>query len=330
MCARFISDQNKVLFQYESGTYATASGTGQWIGQVQSHDLGEEENIQLTRYLGAGDRNVDVYNNGPRDVNGTFTYFPQDWKFLAFALGSNVDAGSPSPFTHTMSEANSDQGNSATSGPLNPFVSFTIEDSKTAPGTGLNFIRTANGCIVNTFTVSAGQGDIITVDVSYMAQSVSFTSGASTAVTAATTRAFLWSDTHLSLPSGTTQSEMKSFELIINNNLEPAHYVNGSRVTAVPIPTNRDHTFNFTADASSERAKELYDQYFKGGSTLQGVLVIDAGAATRDAIITFSGGQITAAEIPSPNEGVNEYSFTLVPQVVSVLVNDAIQLYNIF
>src|SRR3990167_3539006 len=102
--SRFIGDSNKVLFKYESGTYASASGTGQWIGLVQDHSIDENENTVSLRYLGGGDRNVQAFTDGPREVEGTFTFFPQDWKFLMFALGSNVDAGSPSPYSHTISE----------------------------------------------------------------------------------------------------------------------------------------------------------------------------------------------------------------------------------
>ena len=75
----------------------------------------------------------DKFVDGPRDVTGTLSFFPQDWKFLAFTLGSNVDAGAPSPFTHTMSETNSADGNAFTSGVFCPFV-FWHAGCKSKPG----------------------------------------------------------------------------------------------------------------------------------------------------------------------------------------------------
>src|SRR3990167_10601262 len=128
--ARFVGDQSSVIFIYESGTYATVSGTGQWIGLVTNHAANEEENVQSIRYAGTGDRNVDLHVTGAYDITGAITYYPQDWKFLALSIGSCVDAGSPSPYTHVISETNSNNGNAFTSGTLNPFFSFTVEDTQ--------------------------------------------------------------------------------------------------------------------------------------------------------------------------------------------------------
>ena len=176
----YVSDQNKVGFFYESGTYASESGNMQWIGCVTEHTIDEEENVEVQRYLGTASRNVSKFTNLARDVTGTITYNPQDWKFLGFAIGSVADT-SGSNSTHTMTEANNSISNYAVS--TQCLSTFALEDSKVPQpsGTGLNFIRTVRGAMVNTMSISASQGGLVEVSVDYVGQYPMFTSGASTA-----------------------------------------------------------------------------------------------------------------------------------------------------
>ena len=331
--ARFVADQNKVLFIYESGTYASVSGTGQWVGIVTESNLVDSPNVESIRYLGGATRNVSIRVDGPLDHEGTLTFHPQDWKFLQFALGSNVDAGSPSPYSHTISETNNNVGNAFTSGTLLPFLSFTVEDSQTSTAAGQNFVRTANGCIIDTLEITAAEGEIIECEATYVPQSVAFSSGTATAVTAATTRPFLWQDVKVHIPSGTVFNEVKEMTLSINNNLSRPHYLNGSRVIAVPQPQNRDYELALTLDATSERTKSLYDQFFRGGSQFNVLLEISdstAGAGSRDCFISLSGCKLTEMETPSTNEETNEQEITIVPQSASAVIADLIEKYNIY
>jgi hypothetical protein len=330
--ARFVGDQGKTLFQYESGTYAATSGTGHWIGLVTESNIATTENVNNLRYLGAADRDIDIFVDGARDHEGTATFHPQDWKFLGLTLGSTVDSGSPSPYIHTFTATNNDNSYAYTSGTQNPFASFTIEDSQSsAGGDGFEFVRTAVGCNVDNWTFSCAEGEIATVELTYVAQSVNYSSGTSTAVTAATLRPFLWSDILVHIPSGTVYDEIKSVSLSAGNNLVRPHYLNGSRDIGTPIPTNRDYQLDLTLDASSERTKTLYDEYFRGGSTfnvLFEVTAADAGAGSRDCLMSFSGCRITEMDAPTTRDGVEEQTITIMPKTATVVVNDLIQLYN--
>jgi len=250
--ARFIADQNSIALRYESGTYGTASGGRHWIGMVQSSEIDENTNNIEVRYLGTGDRNVDLQQNGVLDYNVAFSYYPQDWRMALFALGSNVDGGSPSPYTHVISEINSASGNAFTSGTKNPFVSFTIEEAQKGAATGENFIRTIQGCVVNSMSVNMAQGEPVSVDIEAIGQSGTFTSGAITLPTANGSRPFIWEDVLVHIPSGTVYDTAKNATFTINNNMETAHYLNGSRVTEVPIPLNRDYEVSITLDATSD------------------------------------------------------------------------------
>ena len=181
--AIFKGDQNQTVFFYESGTYANTSGAAQWLGQVQTVSIDEETNTIRNRFQGTGNRNVDQFLNGPRDFTGTIEYNIQDWKQLIFALGSNVDAGSPSPFTHTISEVNSDNGNAFTSGTRCPFISYGLEIAQVSKGTGNNFLRQIVGGNTGNFTFAATQGEKLIGTVDFVAQNITFESGTKAVVT---------------------------------------------------------------------------------------------------------------------------------------------------
>lgn len=327
--SRLVSDQNQAGFFFESGLYASPTGLAlQSFGLVQNHAIDENENIIAERHLGGASRNVGQFINGPQDYTGTVTYYPQDWKMLVFALGSNVDATTGSS-VHTISETNSGDRNAFTSGTLCPFVSFTIEDAQqiTLP-TGLNFVRTLNGCNLNNYSISASQGDIIECEVEYMAQNETFSSGTGTTLTVSSLKPFLWHHGQFHLPSGTTFQQVKSFDFSINNNLEGPHYINGSRVIATPAPLNRDYEFAITLDAVGGDTKTLYKTYFEGGSTFNSMMEV-TDTSTRKLFIVMSGCRMMDMDAPTPNEGaINEQTWTIQPQSVSAIATDAVAKYN--
>ncbi len=330
--ARFLSDLSQISFQYESGLYASQSGgsTFQWLGQVQNHTLNDEGGVVGVRYATATDRNVDQFVDGPIDVTGRISYFPTDWKMLIFTLGSNVDGGSPSPYTHVVTEADSNDGNAFTSGQLLPFMSFTLEDSQVV-STGSNFRRIVNGCIIDSFTVNSSQGGIVECNVDYVGQSVQFASAAVGTVTAATTRPFLWSDIRVHIPSGTVVQTVREVSATVDNNLDRPHYLNGSREISVPIPRERDYTVVLKLDGDTVLTKTFYDAYFKGGSTFNMLLQITdsgAGLGSRDMFWIMSGCKLIDMEAPTVSEGINEQTLTINPRTTNVNISDQIQLYN--
>lgn len=329
---RYQADQNRVGFFYESGTYAAASGPQHWIGLVQEHVIDDEENIERVRYTGQGDLNVGTFVDGDEDHTGNITFLPQDWKFFGFSLGSNVDSGSPSPYIHTFSETTSVDGNAFTSGLKQPPFSFGIEDSRQGRAAGEHFVRTLNGCVIDTFTVTGGEGTpMLEVSADYVAQSNDYSSGAPTALTATTIKPFLFNQCQFQLPVGTTLDNVKDFSFEVGRTLRKPHYGNGSAVIDVPQPQNRDYTFEMTLDSDHTWAKTLYDKHFRGGSTFNMIWTVTdtaAGAGSRDMTANFSGCRIIDMEDPTVNENTDETSVTIAPQTLTVVVNDIIELYN--
>lgn len=315
MGTRYISDQNKVAMIMESGTYASAmAGSSRWIGEVTEFSLDDAENYLEDRFLGDASRSVGRYERGPNDVTGTITYHPVDMALVAFSIGS-VYQGSGGAF-HTATEVGTDVNqNPFTSGTgqdLNTPYSFTLEDSKQAAGTGQNFIRTVNGCVLNTVTLNAAQGEKVSVEAEVIGQGVTFSSGATTAVTVASQKPYLWSDCSLTM-AGSSIDTAKDVSIAISQGIEAPHYLNGSRVIGEPFFGNREYTLDVSADLDTGFANMLYNQFYKGGSELVYVFDMNADTSTgsQHATIIVSGARITSMELPSTDEGVNETSFTV-------------------
>src|SRR3990167_3731168 len=331
---RYVSDGNSTCYLYESGLYASTSGTGQWIGLVQSCDPDENKNIKSVRYHGQNTRNVGVFVDGALDFGGKFSYYAQDFKMLGFALGSIVYAGSPSPYTHVASEVNTGTNNVMTSGTNCPFISFTLETAQKGAAAGEHFIRTFKGCMVDSISIAGTMGEPITIDVNWVSKEGLFTSGTVTSATADTTRPYLWSDVKLWIPSGTANmiTDLKSLTYTLNNNLMKEHYLNGSRQISIPIPVNRDHELSVSMDASNAWAKTMYEQYLQGGvgSQFNVLLEINASAGSKDAFLALSGCVMMDVSAPMPNDGVNEFSLTIKPTSASLSTNDLIFKWNAF
>ena len=173
MGIKYIGDSNQLAFQFESGAYANASGARQWVGLVQDNTADESVGADPIRFQGNFSRNIGLFTNGQQEYGGTFNFYPQDWKFLGMALGSVDSTGVGSVL---IRETNSDDTNYAVS--TQSLSSFTLEDSKKTATAGSNFIRTYNGCMVDTFDLTMSEGEIASVELGYKAQTVAFSSGA--------------------------------------------------------------------------------------------------------------------------------------------------------
>lgn len=319
MCARYLQDQNKVVLLHESGTYANTSGNGVWIGEVTEHSIDDNENKLENRFLGTASRSYGALEQGPRDATGTLTYNAQNFRLPFFAIGSTVDATSGISVLHDTTQINTDVRQSAfTSGTLNPPISFAIEDSKQSPGTGRNFVRTIKGIVPNTTTITASQGEKVTIDVDYIGQTLTVSSGTTTAVTQDNVKPYLWSSATLTI-GGSSISTAKDVSLEINQNLEAPHYLNGSRDISVPFPQNRDYMLSVTLDLDGTDADFLYNDFFKNNGSFNAVLDFDQDSTTgsQHAVFTMSGCKIMSFENPSTNEGATESTIEIKPQNIS-------------
>lgn len=323
---RFLGEQNKTVMLCESGTYANPSGAGVWVGYVQDNSVEENINMSKIRYHGNMSRNIGKMITGPKDYTGGLTYYPQDFRMLYYAMGSVYNTSGP-VMTHNISELNGNQLNGFTNGPRNPWISFTLEDSKTAEVAGSNFIRTVKGCVVDEFGLKIAEGEIAEASVSWIAQDCVFSSGTATSVTAVTDIPYLWRHCKLQIPSGTVLDNHLNIEFNVKNNFVAPHYCNGSEVVGVPIVGNREYSVPVNIHMDSVYAKTLYDQYYLGGSEFNALLDLTIDS-NRYCIITMSGCRIETMKIPSPFEGPAEQSFTIAPTSCSAITKDTIYRYT--
>jgi len=321
--ARYTADQNKVLGIHESGTYATPmAGSSFWIGQVISNSIDDNENKIPTRYLGTSTRSIDTMDEGVRDVTGTVTYRNQNFMMAAYAIGSIAETTSGTNIMlYTTSEVGTNVAQSAfTSGSFNPPLSFTIEDSKQAPGTNRNFMRTINGCVPNTVSITASSSEVVSTDLDYLGQTLTFSSGTTTAVTEITNSPYAFGDTSLTMAGSSITA--KEITLEINQNIEGPHYLNGSRDIATPFAGNRDYSLSVTMDLDSAMAAVLYNTYYKSTSSFNTVLDFNkdvTATGSQHAIFTLSGCHISSMDNPSENEGVTETSMDVIVEKVGLV-----------
>jgi len=334
--ARYKSDQNKVLGVYESGTYGVTKDSGStfWIGQVSESSIDDAENPIETRYLGTATRNIDTFEQGPRDVTGTLTFAPQDMRLAFWAIGSVNEVIGTGSSVHFATEINSNVWQSPfTSGTnqLSAPISFTLEDSKQSPGTGRNFVRTVNGVVPNTTTITASQGEKVEVAMDWIGQTLSHSSGATSTVTEQTgIRPYLWSDCSLTI-AGSTIDTAKEISLEINQNIEAPHYLNGSRDIATPFPQNRDYTLSVTMDLDGTEAAFLYRELYKGGSEFNAVFDLNADSTgSQHTIFTMSGCTIASMENPSTIDGPVESTVIVRPKSLTGSAWDTGSAYNPF
>lgn len=329
--ARYTSDQNKVVLIHESGTYASTSGNGYWPGEITENSIDDAENKLEDRYLGTASRSFGDFEQGPRDVTGTLTYNMQDLRFPFWALGSNVDGGAANKYTHVASEVQSNVWQSpftSGTGQITAPISFSLEDSKQAPGTGRNFVRTINGCVINSITITASQGEKIRVDMDYIGQTLAKSSGTTTSVTADASAPFKWSSAVLTL-AGSPINTAKEISLEINKNMNAPHYVNGSRDIGVPFEENRDYTLNLTWDVDSNLGDMLYGIYKNNGSfNAVWDMDQDTSAGSQHAVFVMSGCRITAMDNPSTAEGVTEGTIEIRPKNIAGSCWDNVATYN--
>jgi hypothetical protein len=273
------------------------------------------------------------------DVTGTLSYRPQDMRLVFYSIGStfSVSGGTGVNCTHTATEVDSDLWQSpfvSGTGQLNPPISFTLEDSKQAAGTGRNFIRTVKGIVPNTVTLTATQGEPITVDIDYLANNLSTSSGTTSTVTEASTklsdqRAYHWSDCSLTLydESGNASglNTTKSVELTFNQNRTAPHYLNGSRIAAEPFDGNRDKTISVTMDLDGDQADMLYNKFKKGGSIFN--LAFDmngdvTAVGSKHVTFNYSGCRIISMENPSVLEGTTESTIEISAGSINAVAYD--------
>ena len=329
---RYISDQNKAVLLFESGTYGVTSGNGYWVGEVTDITINDEENLLVDRFMGASTRSVSQWVGGPRTVDGTVTYNIQDMRLPFIAIGSVRDISGTNN-VHYVNQVNTDAWQNpfcSGTGQLNGPRSFALEVSNTSAGTNNNMIRTLKGAVVNSMTLTATQGEKVVCDVDFIAQAGSYTSGTTTSATVSSITPYVWSDCTLTV-SGMTVNTAKEISLKVENNVEGPHYLTASRNISSPIPGNRDNTLSITMDTETQTSNAFYDLY-KNNASFNVTLDLNSDDTTgsQHTIYFLSGCKISKMPIPLKKEGVVESTVEIVSPTIIGSAIDTISQYNPF
>ena len=108
--------------------------------------------------------------------------------------------------------------------------------------------------------------------------------------------------------------------------------MNGSRVISVPTVGNKDYTLNVTMDLDGQDAMWLYEQYYRGGSTFNADLDMDAditAVGSKHSALIMSGCQIINMDNPSSADvDTTETSIEIKPESVAGSTWDRTHKYN--
>ena len=331
---KLLSGKNATSFFYESGTYGATSGGAQWVGLVQNVSNNDTQNVQRLRYHGNSSRNWAKAVNGVESYGGTVDYYPQDFKFAMFALGSIYDESGTSlggVYNHHIDELNTCDLNGMTTLPGSPFISFGLETVQGC-NTDNNLKRTYKGCMVDNWSISKTDNSIpIMCSFDFIAQSMTPGSDAASTPTEPDKNPYTPSEAVVHFPSGTNM-DAKTWNFSVANNIDRdgAYVSNGSSVIKQPTPTQRDYNFNITMDAESSLAMSLYGKWKSGGDINSNAgLLVNAFDGTSGANwIAMSGCIIDTFDAPNPVEGINEWNLTIIPESTNISAADTTELYE--
>lgn len=240
------------LYYSNETEYGTSDDDFKSIGLVQSVSPTETNSLIKIRTLG-GDRDYSNIVPGQFEVNGSFSYYLQDGKFLVYAVGEAQDSShgtTSDAYVHTIGEG--------TSPGSNEFPSFTLEfgNVESESDTSANLVRTYTGCRVNSLSMNGTVDSPLEVSVDWVGQSVLASESSNAgSVTISEKDPYVFYQGALYITSGDVGAsdamvdddklcQLNSFDVSINNNLESLWYIcksdTNSRALRALVPKGRD------------------------------------------------------------------------------------------
>jgi len=190
----------------DESTYGTDPGTGTKTADPADVEFREIYNLERKRSLWGTRNYPTVYPKG-KLVEGRLTVNTSDWKFLKHVLGSlteNSTGAASAPYYHDFEEAET-----------LPSVTF---ERQFGTSTAIKYY----GCKVNSATIRGAVGEEMTMELDIIGQRAEkITTGLATP-SPSTAKPFVITNlTTMTIGGNDYSSYFKSFELTINNNLEP-------------------------------------------------------------------------------------------------------------
>jgi len=301
-------------------TWGTAATVDQWFGEAFDDAHVPDENFGKNkdpiRYVGAaGDRNVSKFIDTNSEFTGTITFNVQKPFIWWLGMGTVTSTGSPStPVTHTMTESGG-----------NYLPSFTLEDWQ-GSGTDMNVKRVYEGCTIDSMTLRCSEGEKVENEISYIAETMTPSSGTKSTITAMSGNTFRWEHCQLNISGAGIDGmfeSLKEWSWTLNNNLDAKRYQKNTGNISQPIPGDRDYEFTLTVDAPVGSAALWYDTYKKNGSPFELNLYMFRTSGTDDVKINMSGCRAIDIDQPIKSKGVPEQVWTVKPTKCEIVVRDS-------
>ena len=255
------------------GTPVAPAATSR-IGRVTSVNFTMTNNFFRTQGMGEG-RNVTGTFTGPFDASGTIEWDVDDFTFMQYAIGPRAGSGTLADPYELQERDNI--GYDATNIP-------TLSIEIGSQGDTLDDTTTFDGCVLNTLTISATQGEVLKASAEIIARSVA-TGTALETYTAPTSRVFVFHEGNVTV--GTDTLHCSSFELTVSNNIQ-THRRLGSRFIQLPTTGLRRYDFTITLrkkyddTAGVLSGTEIRNQFFGASGAPATAAVVTAQAISLD------------------------------------------------
>jgi len=234
MTVEYFKGFDTYIIYGEEATYGTpvVPATTAFIGQITSFNLNMSNNSFRTQGLGDG-RNATGTFLGPFDVNGTTEFNITDPTALQYAIGTLTGTGVIAD-PYQIEEAENIGFDAAN------IPSLTLEVGSEGDTTDNEI--TISGVVINSLTISATQGEIITASIDWVGQTV-VTSTSLQSVSAGTARPLMFHDATCTV--GTDTVQVTAFNVTISNNIQTYREL-GSRLITQPSTGLRRYDFTMT------------------------------------------------------------------------------------
>jgi hypothetical protein len=283
MAIEYYKGYDTYIIYGEESTYGTpvVPATTAFLGQITSFNLNMANNSFRTQGLGDG-RNATGTYLGPFDVSGSVEFNITDLTPLQYAIGTRSGAGSLAD-PYQIEEAEN-IGFDATNIP-----SLTFEVG--SEGDTIDDETTISGVVINSLTITATQGEIITGSMDWIGQTV-LSSTTLQSVSAGTAEPLMFHDATVTVGSDTVHCT--SFSVTISNNIQTYREL-GSRLLTQPSAGLRRYDFTMTLKKKVDTT----------GSILSGVEArgMFFGAATTTLLPSADNSNLGATVSLDINEG---------------------------
>jgi len=302
-------------------TFGTDPGTGYTNMGMYVNSLDAEISVDTTRVNALGVRESQALVGTAANVTGTIDGLFQDARLIAYAMGADAVTDAAGVYTHWINYKTAAASPIEVSS-LPSFTMVVTRGTDVMGSTAFETVETYTGCRITNLRIKGDLGAPLNMTADFIAKNVSvaLNSGGQAA-------AFSTDEVHppqyitLSIPNSTAISQVQSFDLTINNNVERVGSLGTQLLQASPakqLEIDLNGTIAMTDEAIWAIQKITNDT--SGASTFASVGAPKVDETVK--IVSTNSGATTAARTLTINIGAAAFT----KQSVSTKVGDVTML----